>query len=78
MFISTLILPFLLATTPVTAGKQSSLCPKSAATPDQAAFRRLGDLPPAEAFKAVWRSSDCSVGPILARDRLGSVPRPRR
>lgn len=78
MFISTLILPFLLAATPVTAGQQSSLCPKSATASDQAAFKRLGDMPPAEAFKAVWRSSDCSVGRILARDRLGPVPRPRR
>ena len=78
MVISTLILPFLLAATPAAANQGATRCPKPVAAPEKATFHRLGDLPPAEAFKAVWRSSECAVSPILARDKMGPMPRPRR
>lgn len=80
MSLSVLFLPLLLAATPVPPAPVTSpnRCPKPAVTTESARFNRLGDLPPAEAFKAVWRSSECAVSPILARDRMGPVPRPRR
>lgn len=53
-------------------------CPKAATAPGPATFKRLGDLPPAEAFNAVLRSSDCPAQTIQARDRLGIFPKLRR
>lgn len=54
-------------------------CPKPLSTPEKASFKRLGDLPPAEAFRAVLRSDeDCRGQLVQARDRLAPVPRERR
>lgn len=78
MFVSTLILPFLLVATPATANPDATRCPKPVATPDKGVFQRLGDLPPAEAFKAVWRSSNCAASVVQARDKMGRFPKPRR
>ena len=78
MFVSTVILPLLLAATPTAIDRAGTRCPKPVATPEKGVFSRLVDLPPAEAFKAVWRSSECTVAPVLARDKIGPVPRPRR
>ena len=78
MIVTTLILPFLLAVAPPTIDRVGDRCPKPVATPEKGTFARLGDLPSAEAFKAVWRSSECSVTPMLARDRMGPVPKSRR
>ena len=79
---SILLIPLLLAATPSAVARPiddyRALCPKPATTPDKATFKRLGDLPPAEAFRAVYRSSDCPVRAIEARDRLGTFPNPRR
>ena len=82
MLYSLLILPLLLAATPAppfsTPDANRARCPKPVTTSEKATFQRLGDLPPAEAFNAVWRSSDCTAPAVLARDRLGPVPKPRR
>ena len=54
-------------------------CPKPATVPEKAAFKRLGELPPAGAFYAVLRSDDdCRGRLVQARDRLGTFPKPRR
>ncbi len=61
------------------SGLQSDRCPKPTQTPDKAAFKRLGELPPANAFRAVLRSNDNCHGKLVqARDLLGSVPKARR
>ena len=79
---SILLIPLLLAATPSAVARPiddyRALCPKPATTPDKATFKRLGDLPPAEAFRAVYRSGDCPAPVIQARDRLGTFPKPRR
>jgi len=60
-------------------GFQSARCPKPAQTPEKAAFKRLGELPSAAAFRAVLRSDeDCRGRLVQARDRLGTVPKFRR
>ena len=59
-------------------GFQSARCPKPAQVPEKAEFKRLGELPPAEAFRAVLRTDeDCRGQLVQARDRLGTVPKPR-
>ena len=84
MRLSLMILPILMATPlPSTAAKplqiKSFPCPNPSNTPDKAVFNRLGDLPRAEAFNAVLRSdTDCRGQLVQARDRLGTVPKPRR
>ena len=58
---------------------QPDRCPKPVQAPDKAAFKRLGELPPANAFQAVLRSDDKCRGKLVqARDLLGSVPKARR
>ena len=76
MPLTTLILPLMLAAAPATI--VTDRCPKSAANSEKATFKRLGDLPPAEAVFAVFRSNDCRAPVILARDKLGPVPKLRR
>lgn len=75
-----MILSLLLAAAPASSVPAPSFdrCPKPAISANSAKFQRLGDLPPAQAILAVYRSTDCPVGPVLARDRLGPVPKPRR
>ncbi len=79
---SLLILPFMLAAFPANAHRPANVdsahCPKPVTATDKAVFSRLGDLPPAEAFRAVLRSNDCPASVIQARDRLAPVPKPRR
>jgi len=77
MVILALILPIVFAQ-PATQVPVVELCPKSAATSDKAEFKRLGELPSAEAFKAVWRPSVCGAPVVHARDRMGRAPRSRR
>ena len=61
------------------SGFQPDRCPKPAQTPDKATFKRLSELPPANAFQAVLRSDDNCRGKLVqARDLLGSVPKARR
>lgn len=76
MSLSTMILPFLIAAAPATAGLEHARCPKLAVAPGKVAFRRLNELPPAEAFNAVWRLSECRAPAVLARDKIGPVPKP--
>ncbi len=77
-----LLIPLLVAAAPPALARpiddSRARCPKPATTPGKATFKRLGDLPPAEAFHAVLRSSDCPAPVIQARDRLGTFPKPRR
>ena len=77
-----LIFPLALAAMPSVAAQRIAdklvWCPTPAKAPEKAIFKRLGDLPPADAFFAVFRSSDCPVQLIQARDRLGTFPKPRR
>ena len=77
-----LIVPLALAAMPTVAARPIAdklvLCPLPAKAPEKAIFKRLGDLPPADIFFAVFRSSDCPAQLIQARDRLGTVPKPRR
>lgn len=76
-----LIVPLLLVAMPSAAARpiddNRARCPRPATAPDKATFKRLGDLPPADAFYAVLRSSDCRARAIQARDRLGTFPKPR-
>ena len=72
-----LILTVLLAAAPAPAPNLDR-CPKPAISVDSAKFHRLTDLPPAQAMLAVLRLTDCPVGPVLARDHLGPVPKQRR
>ena len=80
MSLSVLILSSFLAapTVPSPPITDRDLCPKPTISVDSAKFHRLTDLPPAQATLAVCRVSGCPVGPVLARDRLGSAPKPRR
>ena len=82
MLHSLMILPLMLAAFPTNAVRPAdelrARCPKPAIAADKAVFKRLADLPPAEAFRAVYRSSDCPVHAIQARDRLGTFPKPLR
>ena len=82
MRLSVLIVPLLLAAVPSIAARPAddirARCPKPTTALDKAVFKRLGDLPPAEAFRAVYRSSDCPAHAIQARDRLGTFPKPLR
>ena len=80
MSLSVLILSSLFAGSPAPVPTiiGRDLCPKPTVTIESAKFRQLGDLPPAQATLAVLRSSECPAPVILARDRLGSVPKPRR
>ena len=82
MLHSMLVLPLMLAAFPSSAARPAddnrAACPKPVTASDKASFSRLGDLPPAEAFRAVIRSSDCPVSVVQAKDRLGPVPKPRR
>ena len=75
-------LPLALAAMPTVAARPIAdklvWCPTPAKMPEKAIFKRLGDLPPAEAFFAVFRSSGCPAPFIHASDRLGNVPKPRR
>lgn len=76
-----LIVPLMIAAAPLSLAPSTgdrARCPKPATAADKAQFRRLTDLPGAEAFKAVLRSGDCPATVIQARDRIGPVPRPRR
>ncbi len=75
-----LLISMLLAATPTAGPVDASRdrCPKPAVTTDSARFHRLGDLPPAQASLAVLRSTDCPAQPVLARDRIGPVPKPSR
>ena len=60
-------------------GFQSARCPKPVQAPEKAAFKRLGELPSAEAFRAVLRSDeDCRGRLVQARDQLGNMPKSRR
>ena len=60
-------------------GFESARCPTPAQSPEKAAFKRLGELPPADAFQAVLRSNDeCPARILQARDKLGRVPKPSR
>ena len=77
MALSALIFPLLLAAAPLSVDADRLRCPKPVTTQDRATFKRLGDLPPAEAFFAVLRSSECRAPMIQARDKLGRVPKPR-
>ena len=81
MSLLVLIFPLALAAMPSVAARPIAdklvLCPTPAKAPEKAKFKRLGDLPPAEAFFAVFRSSDCPAQLIQARDRLSTVPKPR-
>ena len=78
MSLSVLILTLIFVESPAPLPILRDLCPKPMVTIDSAKFHRLVDLPPAQATLAVLRSTDCPVGPVLARDRLGPVPKPRR
>ena len=77
-----LIVPLALAAMPAVAARPIAdklvLCPLPAKAPEKAVFKRLGDLPSADAFFAVFRSNDCPAQLIQARDRLGTFPKPRR
>ena len=80
---SLLLIPLLFATAPSAVARpiddNRARCPRPATTPDKATFKRLGELPPAEAFHAVLRSDDdCRGRFVQARDGLGPVPKPRR
>jgi len=56
-------------------GPNGTLCPDPAKAPEPAQFKRLGELPPAEAFRAVYRLNEgCPAQSILASDRLGTFP----
>ena len=60
-------------------GFQSPRCPKPAQSADKAAFKRLAELPPADAFRAVFRSdSECQGRVVQAHDKLSSSPWSRR
>jgi len=53
-----------------------SPCPDPTKALEMAQFKRLGELPPAEAFRAVYRPNEgCDVQPIPASDRLGKFPK---
>ena len=78
MSISMLLLSLASAPSAAPVPNLRELCPKPTVTVDSAKFHRLVDLPPAQATLAVFRSGGCPVGPVLARDRLGPVPKPRR
>ncbi len=82
MLHSLLIFPLMLAAFPTNTVRATDemrvRCPKPTTALDMATFKRLGDLPPAEAFRAVYRSSDCPAPAIQARDRLGTFPKPLR
>ena len=78
MSFSVLVLPLLLASAPPAATASIDLCPKPTVTAQSATFKRLGDLPPAYATLAVLRSTQCPATVVLARDRLGPVPKIRR
>ena len=75
MAVPALIFPLLLAAIPSAADLSTARCPKPAVAEEKATFKRLGELPPAEAFKAVWRLKQCGAPVVLARDRLTPVPR---
>ena len=82
MLHSLLMLPLMLAAFPTNAVRPAddirARCTKPAIAADKAVFNRLGDLPTAESFRAVLRSSDCPASAIQARDRLGPLPKARR
>ncbi len=79
MILSALAFPLLLAgAIPSANASERVRCPKPVTSPDKITFKRLGDLPPAEAFFAVWRKSECRSSVVQARDKLGRFPRPRR
>ena len=53
-----------------------SPCPDPAKALQTARFKRLGELPPAQAFRAVYRlDQGCNVQSIPASDRLGTFPK---
>lgn len=61
---------------PAPLGK--SPCPDLANVASEARFKRLDQLPPAEAFRAVYRlDQGCPVKTVPAGDRLGRGWRPR-
>jgi hypothetical protein len=54
------------------------LCADLTKVAEQARFKRLGQLPPAEAVRAVFRTDQgCPVKAVPAGDRLGRAWRPR-
>ena len=69
---------FVASPTPTPIISSSDLCPKPTVTTESATFKRLGDLPPAQVTQAVFRPSPCPVPVVLARDRIGPVPKTRR
>ena len=79
-----LIVPALIVSvaTHVTAAPKAtgfSPCPDPTKALETAQFKRLGDLPPAEAFRAVYRPNEgCEVQSIPASDRLGTFPKQSR
>jgi hypothetical protein len=79
-----LIVPALIVTAaaaPITAPKATGFipCPDPTKALEKAQFKRLGELPPAQAFRAVYRIGEgCDVQSIPASDRLGSFPKVTR
>ena len=79
-----LIVPALVAcaAAQVTAAPKAtgfSPCPDPTKALEAAQFKRLGELPPAEAFRAVYRPNEgCDVQAIPASDRLGKFPKQSR
>ena len=58
---------------PTTFGK--SPCPDPTKALDAAKFQHLGELPPGEVFRAVYRSNEgCRAQSIPASDRVGTFP----
>jgi hypothetical protein len=54
-------------------------CPDPTKALEKAQFKRLGELPPAQAFRAVYRVGEgCDVQSIPASDRLGTFPKGSR
>ena len=67
------------APVPVRLVSPAPHCPTIAvaATDGRSSFRRLGELPPADAYQAVYRlGSDGCIDPLLVSERIRATDRP--